>query len=124
MTTEFWAAVDSIVERDARYARDAYGFVVDALETAVQLAGRRGHVSGPQVVEGLLELARSRMGVMAWTVLEKWGVRTSLDVGDIVFQLIDAGILSRREEDAREDFDLSVDFRHVLEERYFEDSEG
>jgi len=121
MTAEFWETVDTIRAADERYSRDAYAFVVESLESAVMVAGRPGHVSGAQLVKGLIQLARKRMGVMAWTVLEQWGIVGPSDVGEIVFQLIDAGVLSRREEDSREDFDIEVDFGSILESSYFED---
>ena len=54
--------------------------------------------------------ARQRFGLFAYTVLSKWGMRSSDDVGEIVFQLIDAGILSRQESDRRSDFDGVADF--------------
>jgi len=56
---------------------------------------------------------------MALTVLGSWGMRAGSDIGEIVFQLIDAGVLSKRDEDTRADFDQEIDFKAILEENYF-----
>jgi uncharacterized repeat protein (TIGR04138 family) len=57
---------------------------------------------------------------MAWTVLESWGVRSTADVGTIVFQLVESGVLARQDSDAREDFDNLLDMQKLLEDEYFE----
>jgi uncharacterized repeat protein (TIGR04138 family) len=58
--------------------------------------------------------------MLAGLVLERWGLRNGDDVGEIVFQLIERGVLSRREEDAREDFHDTAEFGTALEESYFD----
>jgi uncharacterized repeat protein (TIGR04138 family) len=62
--------------------------------------------------------------MMAFDVLRSWGITAGSDVGEIVFQLIDAGILSRRDEDAREDFDTPLDLKQALEDSYFDLSDA
>lgn len=115
MSAEFWAAVERIRADDARFARDAYAFVMDSLDFSMRRAGERRHLSAEELVRGLCANAKQRFGLFAYTVLERWGLRTSSDVGDVVFQLISAGILSRQESDTREDFDAVVDFREALD---------
>ena len=115
MSAEFWAAVERIRADDARFARDAYAFVMDSLDFSMRRAGERRHLSAEELVRGLCANAKQRFGLFAYTVLERWGLRTSSDVGDVVFQLISAGILSRQESDTREDFDAVLDFREALD---------
>ncbi len=115
MSAEFWAAVERIRADDARFARDGYAFVMDSLDFSMRRAGERRHLSAEELVRGLCANAKQRFGLFAYTVLERWGLRTSSDVGDVVFQLISAGILSRQESDTREDFDGVVDFREALD---------
>lgn len=117
---DFWEAVFEIRRHDDRYAEEAYAFVMEALEYTVSSLPARRHVSGAELVEGLCQCAKERFGLMAWTVLERWGVRRTDDVGTIVFQLIDGGVLHRQESDSRTDFDDVVDLQSVLEEHYFE----
>ena len=115
MSAEFWSAVERIRESDGRFASDAYSFVMDSLEVTMRRIGQRRHVSAGELVDGLCTNARQRFGLFAYTVLSKWGLRTSDDVGEIVFQLIDAGILSRQESDRRTDFEGVANFHEVLE---------
>ena len=107
----FWTAVDHVRERDARYRREAYGFLMMALARTVEAlpAVRRAdparrHLSGPELLDGMLALARDEFGPLARAVFEEWGLERSEDVGEMVFQLVEAGQLSARPEDRREDF--------------------
>ena len=122
--SEFWLAVERILAADGRYAADAYAFVMDGLDHTVRALDERRHVSGAELLTGLCRFARERYGMMAYDVIRAWGIRSGSDVGEIVFQLIDAGILSRRDEDAREDFDSPLDFKQVLEDSYFESGDS
>lgn len=116
----FWAAVFEIRRHDTRYDEEAYAFVMEALEYTVTRLPARRHVTGRELVEGLCACAKARFGLMAWTVIERWGIRTTSDVGVIVFQLIDAGVLHKQESDSRSDFDDVADLQSVLEEHYFD----
>ena len=107
--------LDSILEHDGRYAREAYIFVSEALQYTVQKAGHAGHVSGRALCEGLCDFALSQFGRLARTVLESWGVRRSEDVGEIVFNMVGAGLLRKTDEDRREDFAGVVDFQEALD---------
>jgi uncharacterized repeat protein (TIGR04138 family) len=119
----FWDAVDRIRSDDARYRREAYGFVMAALGWTVQaLPAERladpqlRHLSGAELLRGVLALGRREFGVMAPTVFSEWGLRAGEDVGAIVFQLVGAGQLSARPEDRIEDFGGGPDLIEVLHE--------
>jgi len=118
--SEFWSTVEKIRALDGRYTPEAYGFVMDALEYAIQQVGERRHISAAELMDGLCAFARHSYGIMSFTVLETWGIRRSEDVGSIVFQLVGEGILSRREEDSVDDFKDVVDLHAALELGYFE----
>ena len=107
----FWDAVDRIREREPRYRREAYGFLLLALGATVnalpperQADPARRHLSGHELLLGVVQLARQEFGSMAPVVFEEWAVRASTDVGELVFQLVECGQLSARPEDRREDF--------------------
>ena len=121
--SEFWETVERIRAVDGRYARDAYPFVMDSLDFTMKQMGVRRHVSAAELVRGLCDNAKQRFGLFAFTVLSKWGLERSDDVGEVVFQLIDAGVLSKQESDARADFNGVVDFREALEASSLESSE-
>lgn len=115
--TAFWDAVDALRAERRRYAREAYGFVMAGLTATVQALpeGRRAsqaarHLSGGELLAGIVRLAREEFGAMAPMVFREWGVCASEDVGAIVFELVECGQLSARPEDTleafREGFDL------------------
>jgi uncharacterized repeat protein (TIGR04138 family) len=119
----FWDAVDRIRATDARYRREAYGFVMAALGWTVQslpqerLAdAERRHLSGPELMLGVVALARREFGLLAPTVFREWGLLASADLGTVVFQLVGAGQLSARAEDRIEDFAGGPDLLRSLSE--------
>lgn len=107
--------LDAILARDDRYARDAYIFVSEALRYAVERLARSGHVSGRELCEGLSEFALRQFGRLARTVLESWGVRRSEDIGEIVFNMVDVGLLRKTDEDSRGDFVSALDFDEAFD---------
>jgi uncharacterized repeat protein (TIGR04138 family) len=111
----FAEALDSIVAQDKRYSRDAYIFLRDALDyTTKQQKKSKGtnvrHVSGPELLDGVRQYALREFGPMVVTVFGSWGIRATVDVGHMVFNLIDAGIFGKTEEDSIEDFRNVYDF--------------
>lgn len=118
---DFWDAVDEIRRRDGRFGPDAYAFIMDVLEYTIRGLEERRHVSAVELLDGLRRFAHERYGVMSLTLLENWGIRTTSDIGDIVFQLVDAGVLSRQDGDDRDHFDDVFDLHTVLEQDYFGD---
>jgi uncharacterized repeat protein (TIGR04138 family) len=110
--------LDEILAADQRYARDAYIFVSEALGYTVQRSGRVGHVTGPELCEGLAEFALRQFGRLARLVLESWGLGTSEDVGEIVFNMVEVGLLRKTEDDRREDFAGALDLREALDDGF------
>lgn len=106
---QFDVAVKNILEGDRRYEADGYHFLRDALDHTIkalrndELIEHR-HVSGPELLEGVVGHAIEKFGPMAAPVLESWGIREGEDVGAMVFQLIDAGAFGKSEEDSPSDF--------------------
>jgi len=73
------------------------------------------HISGQQLCEGLREYALSRWGLMARTVLARWGITATYDFGRIVFALIDAGFMQKTDHDNIDDFRNVFDFRTAFD---------
>lgn len=109
---------ERLLTLDERYDERAYAFVLAALEEVVARLPRRRHVSGGELAEGCRDLALRLWGPLAKTVLHHWSIRTTRDIGEIVFNLLDVGILSKDETDSREDFDDLFDFTSVFETNY------
>jgi uncharacterized repeat protein (TIGR04138 family) len=116
---DFREAVDRIQARDARFHEDLYPFVMEALEYTYMQMGVRRHISAGELIQGLCKFAKDVFGVMAFTFLQRWGVRSTGDIGIAVFHLIDEGVLSRREKEKVEDFENVLDLQEILEEKYF-----
>lgn len=116
----FFDAVERIRRRDKRYAPEAYALVMDSLAVAMRRIGERRHLSAAELLDHLCDFARDRYGVLAYTILETWGLRTTGDVGAVVYALIDEGELSAQEGDSPADFAGVFDLRERLETRYFD----
>lgn len=110
--------LDRIVERDGRYKVESYLFVIDAVEFTMLRQGRQGHVTGRELLDGIKHLARREFGPMARPVLSSWGVTSTADFGEIVFNLVNEGILGKTETDSKEDFRDVYDFSEVFEKQY------
>lgn len=105
-------------ELDNRYEERAYAFVLMALEEVVGRLPRRRHVTGEELVEGCRDLAIRLYGPISKTVLEHWNVSTTRDFGEIVFNLLEVGVLSKDRDDDKSDFDDIFDFADVFEVQY------
>ena len=113
----FEEAVERSSQHDSRYLPGAYDFVRDALHLAVKkfCAGDEAeHVSGQQLLEGVRELALKEYGPMALTILQQWGLRQGIDVGNIVYNLIHVGYFGKSEGDSLEDFDHGYKFEEAF----------
>jgi len=111
----FAEALDSILASDPRYQRDAYVFLRDALDfTTKQQKKVKGlsvrHVTGPELLDGARQYALKEFGPMVITVFDNWGIHSCEDIGNMVFNLIDAGIFGKTEADSIEDFKNVYDF--------------
>jgi uncharacterized repeat protein (TIGR04138 family) len=104
-----------LVAKDPRFRPDAYRFVFEALDYTLKALGREGgHVSGRELLEGIRDFALEQFGGLAGLVFDQWGVRTTADVGEIVFNLVEAGLMGKTKTDSREDFRDVYDFRDVF----------
>ena len=113
---DFWERVHAIRERDPRFRREAYEFVMRGLEhTTQRIVGERRHVRGQELLRGLIDLARQDYGDLAWAVFNEWGVSRSEDFGAIVFHLVEDGLLGQQPDDSLADFSGGLDLRAELE---------
>jgi uncharacterized repeat protein (TIGR04138 family) len=110
--------MDRLRERHPRFHETAYLFILSALHHVIERLDEPRHISGRELAEGVRDLAIERFGPMARTVLEYWGIRSTRDLGEMVFALVDCGVLIRREEDTPEDFEEVFDFEEAFERDY------
>ncbi|MFC1624310.1 Minf_1886 family protein, partial [Candidatus Omnitrophota bacterium] len=104
-------ALLKVLGNDKRYNPESYSFVMKALGFTMKKLRRKGHVTGVELLNGAREYALEQFGPMTRSVLGYWGITTTNDIGEIVFNMIDAGILGRTEKDSKEDFNNRFDFK-------------
>jgi len=110
--------MDRIRLREPRFDERAYLFVLAALEYCQQRLDERRHITGRELALACRDLALDRFGVMSRLVLEHWGVRSSADIGDVVFTLVDLGLLMSQPTDTREEFADVFDFDRAFQLEY------
>jgi len=110
--------MDRIRLREPRYHEHAYLFVLSALEFCQSRLTARRHLSGRELLDGCRGLAIERYGLLARTVLEYWGIRETSDFGDVVFALVDLGLLQSEPNDTKEEFADVYDFEDAFDRDY------
>jgi uncharacterized repeat protein (TIGR04138 family) len=131
-------SIVELLRQDKRYKIEAYAFVFDGLrygheklglgtprpakrtedatpaEGEGEGSGLERHLTGQELCQAIRQYALEQYGYMAKCVLESWGVRSTGDLGEIVFNLIRAGEMRKTDDDRREDFDNVFDFETGL----------
>lgn len=109
-----------VVVRATKYPLDAFEFVTRGLDFTVRRVhgepqakgeepGSR-HVTGRDLCHGLRDYAVEQYGLLARTVLARWHIRHCEDFGNIVFTLVEAGLMRKTDEDSIRDFRNVFDF--------------
>ena len=68
------------------------------------------HVSGQDLCRGLRDFAIHEYGLMARTVLARWGITSSRDFGEVVFAMVEGGLMHKTDDDTIRDFLDVFDF--------------
>ena len=124
---------------DRRYRAEAYQFIWESLNFAqeeLKLGAQQAsepaasseeptprhklerHVTGQELCEAARQYALRQYGLLAKTVLNSWGIFSTSDFGEIVFNLIRIGHMRKTRDDRREDFDNVYDFEHAIEREF------
>lgn len=131
-----------LLQGDSRYKLDAYQFIHEGMDYAHEQMGlgrpnettkreelleaeelsaeeiEEMHVDGRQLCEALRLYALEQYGYMAKLVLNRWGVHSTDDFGELVFHLIDIGALRKSKSDRREDFIDIYDFDQAFQTHF------
>lgn len=124
--TKTWNKVKEIIKKDPRYSPQAYQFVFAALDYTTNMLGKNQHkatdldrhVTGKQLMEGIRKYSLKQFGFMALTVFKQWGVNQDADFGNIVFNLVESGLMGKTETDSRDDFKNIYDLKKVFDEEF------
>ena len=134
--------IAKLLREDRRYVFEAYVFVFESLRYAQEKLGlgsevpsempeeeeedwsekeRRQsprHLTGPELCEAIRRYALEQYGYMAKSVLNHWGISSTGDFGEIVFNLIRIGQMRKTPDDRREDFDDVYDFDEAFARKF------
>jgi len=134
--------IAKLLKDDRRYKIDAYVFVFEALHYAhnvLKMGSERPpeaeaedddpdepggareserHLTGQQLCEAIRQYALEQYGYMAQDVLNSWGITSTGDFGEIVFNLIRVGQMRKTKDDTREDFNDVFDFDTGLRQSF------
>jgi uncharacterized repeat protein (TIGR04138 family) len=131
--------IANLLQEDRRYPLEAYIFVFEGLHYAQNVLGLgndspsespggpsqeaedqgpQRHVTGQELCEAIRQFALEQYGYMAKLVLANWGLHTTGDFGEIVFNLIRIGRMRKTPHDRREDFDNVYDFDCAFREEF------
>jgi uncharacterized repeat protein (TIGR04138 family) len=125
-------AMMELLKQDRRYHIEAYQFIRESLEYAqrvMKMPAYSGenengdgksehHLTGQQLCQAIREFAIEQYGYMAKTVLNSWGIHTTGDFGEIVYNLIRIREMRKSKSDKREDFDDQFEFKDAFEPRF------
>ena len=136
--------IRSILEHDTRYKMAAYYYVQDMMNFARTQLGMGHsedchelhfsehetsdsdehdldepepmtiHISVKELCEAIRIHAAWRFGYLAKVVLNQWGIHTTDDIGEIVFNMVESGKIRLANGDSREDFHDLYDFQTVF----------
>jgi uncharacterized repeat protein (TIGR04138 family) len=121
---DFPSVVELIRQHDSRYGKGVYFFIRQALDYTVKAIKKKNpslksnHISGQDLLEGIRKYAIDQYGPMAHTLLKEWNVKKCEDFGNIVFNLVEFGVLGKTESDKQEDFEGGYDFHEAFVEPY------
>ena len=112
-----------LLKEDTRYKQQAYRFVFEALEYTQKMLDKdifsddiaAKHVTGQELLEGIRQYALQQFGYMTKTVFEQWGITKTEDFGEIVFNLVERGLMLKTESDSRQDFKDGYDFDEAFD---------
>ncbi|MCC9601761.1 hypothetical protein LOC67_14470 [Stieleria sp. JC731] len=126
-------AMRKLLKEDARYKYEAYQFVREGLQftqenlpelTEASVSGEpvsssvAKHITGQQLCEGCRQYAIDQYGYLARMVLATWGIRSTSDFGEIVYNMIRIEQMRKSDSDRREDFDDVYSFDGAFEPEF------
>jgi uncharacterized repeat protein (TIGR04138 family) len=142
-TMDLEASVRAICGRDGRFRPEAYHFLLEALDFTLArrgaaapesapavdpLVASRGtggpppqwNVTGRDLLEGFRDHALERFGALAREVLRTWGIQKTGDVGAVVFNMVESGLLQRTATDSPADYHEVFDFETAFDRAFAE----
>jgi uncharacterized repeat protein (TIGR04138 family) len=127
-------AMKDLLSEDTRYKFEAYQFVREALQYAHEHMEipdtstekievpfgqpQPRHLTGQQLCHACREYALDQYGFLSRMVLARWGIESTGDLGELVYNLIRIEQMKKSESDRREDFNDVYDFQEAFEPKF------
>ncbi|MFW5856450.1 MAG: Minf_1886 family protein [Planctomycetota bacterium] len=131
---DYDAMIRRVALEDGRYPPEAFELVSEALQRTTELLAQgklanpalqpadrvvdggkgRFHVHGRELLEGFRIHVREQFGDLALFMLRRFGLHRSEDVGQVVFLMVNAGLMGKRDSDSLEDFAEGFDFAEAF----------
>lgn len=127
-------AMRDLLRDDPRYKLDAYQFIRESLQYAHENLDKIGplgygesdqpdadtprHLTGQQLCEACRLYAIDQFGYLAKMVLSNWGLNTTSDFGELVYNLIRIEQMRKSESDNRADFDDVYSFEEAFQPHF------
>ncbi|MCA9413482.1 MAG: hypothetical protein KC931_01175 [Candidatus Omnitrophica bacterium] len=103
-----------ILDREKSFPLAAYTAIHKGLDYTLKIKRESGHVSGQELALGMAGYLKQEYGPFVGIVLKGWGIHSTLDFGRIVFDLIEAGLMRKQEEDRLDDFENVYNFEEMF----------
>ncbi|MCL6465510.1 MAG: hypothetical protein K6T77_01995 [candidate division WOR-3 bacterium] len=110
--------LDELLRRDKRFPLEAYLLINDGLQYTYKMTGRKEHITPAELLEGIRRLMVERYGPLAKMVLNSWNIFTTDDIGQVVFNLLEAGLLVKTAFGRLEDYHAVYDFDRAFVKDY------
>ena len=110
--------IRELLKTKARYSIEAYQFVLLSLRFLMRQFPKPRHVSGRELLDAVRDYGSDQYGFLTPEVFESWGVKETVDIGHIVFDLIEMDVLRKTEQDSIEDFRGVFQFTEAFKEGF------
>lgn len=121
-----WMARHDVSPEELRHRCEQGTLPPDITKTLKRIGGpdeMNRHVTGQQLCWAIRDVALERWGLMARSVLARWGITSSEDVGHIIFALVENHWLQKQPTDTIEDFNNVFCFGDAFDGSYKIESE-
>jgi uncharacterized repeat protein (TIGR04138 family) len=113
--SNFHETVEQLALENPKFDSNVYFFMREALDFTIKMLekpadGAARHVTGGELLDGIRKYALQEFGPITKTVLNRWGIERCEDFGEIVFIMVEKGVLGKTDEDRQEDFTGGYDF--------------
>ena len=118
--SNFSEVINAILSKDSRYRAEAYCLLRDVLHLAFKRRKKSRkekpslHVSHIELLNEFRTYVLKEFGPMGITVLHSWGIKNADDIGQMVFHLIEMGVLAKTEKDQLDAFAKGLDFQEAF----------